>query len=66
LLDALVGFAGSARPAIENPITEILAWLLREQDAVRRVFCEVLGLDHARFEIETQVATPRVAAAAAS
>ncbi|UJR86704.1 hypothetical protein [Sandaracinus amylolyticus] len=64
LLDTLLRFAASSQHAHEDPITEILAWLLWNEPAFMRAFVELLSrrvpaLARASLQPDTQVITPR-------
>jgi len=62
LLATLLGFASAARPATEDPITEMLAWLIRRDVELRASFLALLGPHFATAapEVATQVILPRV------
>lgn len=64
LLDTLLRFAAGSQPAEEDPITEILAWLLATEPALLRAFTQLLSrrvpsLAKATLRPSTQVVMPR-------
>jgi hypothetical protein len=43
LIETLLRFADGSRPREEDPITEVLAWLLAHEPALLECFCNLLG-----------------------
>src|SRR5688572_24320682 len=68
IINVLLGFASDPRPQLEDPFTEILAWLLDQEPSLLSVFVGLLqsslrgrGLDlqPSRYRVSTQVVVPR-------
>ncbi len=62
LIDTLLRFAESQRPAEEDPITEILAWLLASESTIRDCFCRLLAATASRQSGRSfELVSPRIA-----
>lgn len=70
LLDTLLCFASGGRPAEEDPITEVIAWLLAREEVFLDAFCDLLTSTASkqrgrsfllgRPTVRTQVVIPRI------